>query len=157
MSAVGRAGHLIAEHHGAGRGKRILLVGHMDTVFEPSSPFQKFVRRGDMAEGPGVNDMKDGLAIMVSALRALQSAGALKDADVSIVLDGDEEDAGLPYSTSRADLIEAAGHTDVALEFEALANEDGHDLGTISRRGDVDWMLRTSAQSGRCVRIWRQL
>jgi glutamate carboxypeptidase len=148
MNSVGRAGHLLAEHHGAGSGKRILLVGHMDTVFEKDSPFQKFVRRGDTAEGPGVNDMKDGLAIMVSALRALQTAGALKDADISIVLDGDEEDAGSPLTTSRADLIEAGGHSDVALEFEALAHEDGHDMGTISRRGAVDWTLRTSAQSG---------
>jgi len=148
MNSVGRAGHLLAEHHGAGRGKRILLVGHMDTVFEKDSPFQKFVRRGDTAEGPGVNDMKDGLAIMVSALRALQSAGALKDADISIVLDGDEEDAGSPLTTSRADLIEAGGRSDVALEFEALSHEDGHDMGTTSRRGAVDWTLRTSAQSG---------
>ena len=61
MTEVGRAGHLIARHEGTGKGKRVLLIGHMDTVFEKDSPFQKFVRKGDMAEGPGVNDMKDGL------------------------------------------------------------------------------------------------
>ncbi len=148
MSAVGRAGNLVAEHPGAKGGKRILLVGHMDTVFEKDSPFQKFVRHGDQAEGPGVNDMKDGLAIMVSALRALHTAGALKNANVTIVLDGDEEDAGSPYTVSRADLIAAAAHSDVALEFEALASRDGHDMGTISRRGAVDWTLHTSAKSG---------
>ena len=148
MTAVNRAGHVVAEHHGAGRGKRILLVGHMDTVFEPDSPFQHYVRRGDVAEGPGVNDMKDGLAIMVSALRALQTAGALKNADVTIVLDGDEESAGSPQSISRADLVSAGAHADVALEFESLAHEDGHDMGTIARRSAVDWTLRTSAQSG---------
>jgi glutamate carboxypeptidase len=38
-----------------------LLIGHMDTVFEPSSPFQKFVRDGDTAVGPGTSDMKGGI------------------------------------------------------------------------------------------------
>ena len=79
MTAVGRAGHIVAEHKGSGRGKRMLLIGHLDTVFEKDSPFQKFERRGDTAEGPGVNDMKDGLSIMVAALRALQKAGALEE------------------------------------------------------------------------------
>jgi glutamate carboxypeptidase len=148
MSAVGRAGHLIAEHHGSGHGKRLLLIGHLDTVFETDSPFQRYQRRGNIAEGPGVCDMKGGLAIMVSALRALQTAGALQDANVTIVMDGDEENAGSPISASRADLIEAAKNADVALEFEALASEDGHDMGSVSRRGAVDWTLRSSAESG---------
>ncbi len=51
MDAVQRAGHLIAVHRGRPGGKRILLIGHLDTVFEPGSPFQKFVRTGDKAEG----------------------------------------------------------------------------------------------------------
>jgi glutamate carboxypeptidase len=154
MNAVGRAGHVIAEHHGTGHGKRILLVGHLDTVFEKDSPFQRYQRRGDTAEGPGVCDMKGGLAVMVSALRALKSAGALKDVNVSIVLDGDEENAGLPLSVSRADLIEAGKNADVALEFEPLASEDGHDMGSVSRRGDLDWTLRTSAKSGHSSEIF---
>ncbi len=154
MSATGRAGHVIAEHHGTGHGKRILLVGHLDTVFEKDSPFQRYQRRGDTAEGPGVCDMKGGLAVMVSALRALRSAGVLQNVDVTVVLDGDEENAGTPLSESRADLIEAAKHADVALEFEALANEDGHDMGTVSRRGAVDWTLRTSAKSGHSSEIF---
>ena len=107
MNAVGRAGHVIAEHHGSGHGKRLLLIGHLDTVFEKDSPFQRYQRRGNIAEGPGVCDMKGGLAIMVSALRALQTAGALQGANVTIVLDGDEENAGSPISVSRADLIES--------------------------------------------------
>lgn len=148
MSAVGRAGLVIAEHHTTGRGKRVLLIGHLDTVFELDSPFQKFVRRGAIAEGPGVNDMKDGLVIMISALRALRTAGALRAADVTIVLSGDEEDAGSPLRQARADMIEAAGHADVALEFEALATEGGHDMGTIARRSATSWSVRSSAQSG---------
>ena len=148
MSAVGRAGLVIATHHASGHGKRVLLVGHLDTVFEQDSSFQRFERRGNTAEGPGVNDMKDGLVIMVGALRALRTAGALEGADVTIVLSGDEEDAGSPLARARADLIEAAGHADVALEFEALATENGHDMGTIARRSATSWTLRTTAQSG---------
>jgi glutamate carboxypeptidase len=148
MAAVGRAGHLVAEHKGSGRGKRMLLIGHMDTVFEKDSPFQKYERHGDKAVGPGVNDMKDGLAIMVSALRAMRTAGTLKDATVTIVLSGDEENAGKPTSISRADMINAASRSDVALEFESLTQEDGHDMGSIARRSSTSWTVRTSAKSG---------
>jgi glutamate carboxypeptidase len=148
MPAVGRAGLVIAEHHVAGHGKHVLLIGHLDTVFEQDSSFQHFVRRGAIAEGPGVNDMKDGLVIMIGALRALHAAGALRDADVTIVLSGDEENAGKPHAQARADMIEAASHADAALEFEALATESGHDMGTIARRGATSWSVRSSAQSG---------
>lgn len=152
MVSAGRAGVVIATHHaanGAARaGKRILLIGHLDTVFELDSPFQKFVRRGTTAEGPGTNDMKDGLAIMVGALRALHGTGALANAEITIVLAGDEEDAGHPLALARADLIEAGAHSDVALEFEALATDNGHDMGTIARRSAIDWTVRTTAQSG---------
>lgn len=148
MTEVNRAGHLVAEHKGSGRGKRLLLIGHMDTVFEKDSPFQTYERQGDKAVGPGVNDMKDGLSIMVSALRAMKTAGTLKDATVTIVLSGDEESAGKPTSISRADMINAATHSDVALEFEALTQEDGHDMGSIARRSSTSWTVRTSAKSG---------
>ena len=148
MTSVGRAGHLIAEHKGSGRGKRLLLIGHLDTVFEKDSPFQKFERRGDTAEGPGVNDMKDGLAIMVASLRAMKKARTLSKATITIVLSGDEESVGKPLSVSRADMIRAASQSDVALEFEALAQEDGRDMGTISRRSSSTWTLHTTAPSG---------
>ena len=148
MTTAGRAGHVVAQHKGSGRGQRLLLIGHLDTVFELDSPFQKFVRRGEQAEGPGANDMKDGLAIMVSALRALKNARGLRDADIRVVLSGDEEDPGRPIAVARADMIEAAKHSDVALEFEALAREDGHDMGSISRRSSSSWKIRASAQSG---------
>src|SRR3954466_320580 len=54
-----RAGHLVADH--PGKGPRIILVGHLDTVFEPDSPFQKFQRVGDStAKGPRLIDIKRG-------------------------------------------------------------------------------------------------
>jgi glutamate carboxypeptidase len=148
MTEVGRAGHIVATHKGAGKGKRMLLIGHLDTVFEPDSPFQKYVRRGDIVEGPGVNDMKGGLVIMVSALRAMQSAGTLKDADITIVLTGDEERAGRPLSVSRKALIDAAKASDIALEFEGLAQENGKDMASIARRSSTDWSLTVTAKSG---------
>jgi glutamate carboxypeptidase len=148
MKEVGRSGHLVAEHAGSGNGKRMLLIGHMDTVFEPSSPFQKFVRHGDTAEGPGVNDMKDGLVIMVSALRAMKTAGTLAPARIIIVLSGDEEWPGDPAEVSRRDMREAGARSDVALEFEGLAQVDGRDMGTIARRGFTSWRVVASARSG---------
>lgn len=148
MAQVDRAGHVVATHKGSGKGKRMLLIGHLDTVFEPESPFQKYVRRGDIAEGPGVNDMKGGLVIMVSALRAMQAAGTLNDADITIVLTGDEERAGRPLPVSRADLINAAKVSDMALEFEGLAQEDGKDMASIARRSSTDWTLTVTANSG---------
>jgi glutamate carboxypeptidase len=148
MDEVGRAGHLVAEHEGTGSGQRMLLIGHLDTVFEKDSPFQAFERRGDIAEGPGVNDMKDGLAIMVAALRAMKEAGQLEPAHIRIVLSGDEEHAGRPIEVSRRDMREAAGRSDVALEFEALAQKDGRDMGSIARRSSTDWDLEVTAKSG---------
>ncbi|CAN7363186.1 M20/M25/M40 family metallo-hydrolase [Phenylobacterium sp. LjRoot164] len=148
MAQVDRAGHVVAVHKGSGKGRRMLLIGHLDTVFEPDSAFQKYVRRGDIAEGPGVNDMKGGLVIMVAALRAMQAAGALKDADITIVLTGDEERGGRPLSVSRAELINAAKASDLALEFEGLAQENGKDMASIARRSSTDWTLTVTAKSG---------
>lgn len=148
MQETGRAGHLVAERRGKGRGKRMLLIGHLDTVFEKDSPFQKFVRKGDKAEGPGVNDMKDGLAIMVAALRAMKSAGVLDAAHITIVLSGDEERPGRPISVARRDMRAAADRSDVALEFESLATKEGRDVGSIARRSSSGWSLQVSAKSG---------
>ena len=80
MSETGRAGHLVAVHRG--RGRNVLLIGHLDTVFEPDSPFQRFVREGDRATGPGIGDDKGGVVVMIAALRAMQAAGTLGEAKV---------------------------------------------------------------------------
>lgn len=148
MGEVGRAGHIVATHKGNGRGKRMLLIGHLDTVFEKDSPFQKFVRRGEKAEGPGSGDDKGGMVVMVAALRAMKAAGTLKDADIEIVLTGDEEDSGDPHSISRRDLIEAGKRADAALDFEGLAVVEGQDWGSIARRSSTSWTLKVTAKSG---------
>ncbi len=139
--AVKRAPSLLATHKGR-HGKRLLLIGHMDTVFEPAHPFQKFTRNGDQAAGPGVNDMKGGLVVIVGALRALHEAGALRDLNVSVFLTGDEEAAGDPVSESRKDLVAAAKVADAALSFEGLVVVDGLDFASTARRGSAQWTLR---------------
>src|SRR5690606_29441678 len=103
----------------AGDGPKVLLLGHLDTVFEPDSPFQRFERVGEhAARGPGVIDMKGGNVILVAALKALAQTGGLDGMHLVVVLTGDEETPGKPLATSRAALIEAAQGADVALGFE---------------------------------------
>lgn len=148
MKETGRAGHLIATHKGNGRGKRILLIGHLDTVFEPESPFQKFVREGERASGPGIGDDKGGIVVIVAAMRAMQAAGTLKNADIKIVLTGDEERTGAPLAIARRDLIAAGKWADVALEYENLAREDGKDTGTVARRSSTNWTLTATGRTG---------
>ena len=147
MTAVGRAGHLIATHTGRAGALRLLLIGHLDTVFEPDSPFQRFEREGQRAHGPGAGDDKGGLVVMLTALRAMSAAGTLDDANIEVVLSGDEESAGAPVTVARADLVAAGKRADVALDFEGLALEDGRDMGSIARRSASTFVLRTRGQS----------
>jgi len=156
MRETGRAGHIVATHRGNGQGKKMLLIGHLDTVFEPDSPFQRFERKGNRATGPGVGDDKGGIAIIVAALRAMHAAGTLKNADIVVVLTGDEEKTGAPLSIARRDLIEAGRWADVALEFEGLASENGQDFGTIARRSSTSWTLKTSGRTGHSSVIFQQ-
>ncbi|MEO7365958.1 MAG: M20/M25/M40 family metallo-hydrolase [Sphingomicrobium sp.] len=147
MTAAGRAGHIVARHKGNGRGKRILLIGHLDTVFERDSPFQHWVLRGAEAEGPGSGDDKGGMAVIVAALRAVKDAGMLKAADITVFLTGDEEDSG-PVEISRRDLIAAGRWADVALDFEGLVQLDGLDMGSTARRSSDEWTVTVKARSG---------
>lgn len=148
MRETGRAGHIVATHRGNGRGKRMLLIGHLDTVFEPDSPFQTFRIEGDRAIGPGVGDDKGGLVVIVAALRAMHAAGTLREADIMVVLTGDEERPGAPIEIARRDLIEAGRWADVALDFENLSVEDGRDMGVVARRSSTSWTLRTTGRTG---------
>lgn len=151
-AAFKRAGHLVAEH--AGTGPRILLIGHLDTVFEPDSPFQKLERLdGNKARGPGVIDMKGGDVIIVQALKALQAAGALKTMNVVVVMTGDEEDSGDPLSLARAPLIEAAKGADVAIGFEDGPGDPK--LAVTARRGTTGWEVRVKGTPAHSSQIFR--
>ena len=150
-TSFGRAGHLVADHPGTG--PRILLIGHLDTVFEPHSPFQKFERLSPTAaKGPGTTDMKGGNVVMIHALRALHSTGALKSMNLVVVLTGDEEAAGRPLSASRAALVEAARGADVAIGFE---DGDGDPkTAVIGRRGTTNWELRVKGKPAHSSQIF---
>ena len=145
-SPFNRAGHLIAEHKGKEKGKTVLLIGHLDTVFELSSPFQQFIPVNDSTvKGPGVGDMKGGDVIMIAALQALKKEGVLQDMNLIVVLSGDEELSGEPLSLARHDLMEAAKSADIAIGFE---DGDGKfETANISRRSSSDWELKVSGGS----------
>ena len=135
---VNRAGHLFAERKGKA-GKRLILIGHLDTVFEKESAFQPFTRKGKRATGQGVNDMKGGDVIALFALKALHEAGALENTSIIVAFTGDEEMPGLPTEISRKDLLEAGKRSDIALGFESA---EGLNTGTIARRGIGAWTLK---------------
>ncbi|MEZ4585036.1 MAG: M20/M25/M40 family metallo-hydrolase [Gemmatimonadales bacterium] len=152
--AWGRAGHLIAEWHGDGRGPRILLIGHLDTVFEKDSPFQAFQRiAGDSARGPGITDMKGGDVVMLLALRALKDAGLLDQLQITAVFTGDEEDSGDPIALARRDLIAAADWADVAIGFENGPPEPH--VAVVARRGSTSWVLRASGQASHSSQVFK--
>ncbi|MDZ7668858.1 MAG: M20/M25/M40 family metallo-hydrolase [Gammaproteobacteria bacterium] len=150
--AFGRAGHLIAEY--GERGPHLLLIGHLDTVFEPDSPFQRFERLDEhRAKGPGVTDMKGGNVVIVEALAALRAAGILEQMQVTVVLTGDEESAGEPLALARKSLLEAAQAADVALGFE---DGDGNPAtAVIARRGYSGWQLAVAATAAHSSLIFR--
>ena len=143
---MGRAGHLFAEIDG-GSGERVLLIGHLDTVYESDSPFQTFELLTDgKARGPGVADMKGGDVVILFALKALADAGALDHARIIVALLGDEEATGDPLSISRADLYDAARRSDAALGFEGGVG--GLNSATVARRGFTGWTLEVDATRG---------
>lgn len=148
-----RAGHLIAEH--PGQGPRLLLIGHLDTVFEPDNPFQRFERIDSThARGPGTTDMKGGDVIMVQALKALKARGALDRMSITVVLHGDEEHAGEPPALARGSLMDAARRADIAIGFE---DGDGDPrTAVIARRGYTGWRLRSTGTPAHSSQVFRE-
>jgi glutamate carboxypeptidase len=149
----GRAGHLVAEQPGTG--PRLLLIGHLDTVFEPDHPFQRFERLGpDAARGPGIVDMKGGDVIIVYALKALRAAGLLEGLALTVVFTGDEEQPGEPRSLARAALIEAARGAAAAIGFE---NGSGDPTRAVTaRRGFTGWTLTVTGKPAHSSQIFRE-
>lgn len=112
------ADHLLATK--PGNGTRLLLMGHMDTVFPPFAPFQDFRRDGDTIYGPGVADMKGGLVVMLYALKALDEAGDLDDMAITVLLNSDEEIGSL---SSRKFLEQQAREHDYGLVYESTGTD----------------------------------
>jgi len=154
-STFNRAGHLIAELHG-GKGPKLLLIGHLDTVFSANSSFQTFeqIANTQLAKGPGISDMKGGDIIILQALKALKAVGELADMNITVIMTGDEELSGNPLAKSKQALIEAAKWADIAIGFE---DGDGNPkTANISRRGAVDWHVSSHGVAAHSSQIFTQ-
>jgi glutamate carboxypeptidase len=150
-SAWQRAGHLVARH--SGTSPKLLLIGHLDTVFEADSPFQKFERLdANFARGPGICDMKGGDVIMLQALKALKSAGLLDAMNVTVVLTGDEEAPGRPLARAREALVAAAKGAAAAIGFENGDGDPAHAV--VARRGTTSWQLTVTSTTGHSSQIF---
>jgi glutamate carboxypeptidase len=104
-----------------GDGPRLLLIGHMDTVFPPETAAARPYRAtGDRALGPGVSDMKGGLLAGLHAVAALRQAGV--HPDLTFVANPDEE-IGSPFSTPRIRALVPSHDAALVLEC-ARANGD---------------------------------
>ena len=136
---MNRAGHVFGRKDG--NGKKFLLIGHLDTVFEIEDGSRPFESDGEVATGHGVYDMKAGNVIIVYALRALQEVGALTDIPIVVAYTGDEEKSGRPLSISRKEFIEAGKWADIALGFEEAMYFDDTDWATVARRSSSRWEL----------------
>ena len=152
--SIKRAGHLVASRRAAtssiksssNKGKRLFLIGHLDTVFEPDMPANPFTMLNDStATGQGVNDMKGGDIVVIMALQALEQAGLLKNTDITAYFTGDEEHAGYPREVTRADFINRAKQADIALAFEGASGLNSVATG---RRGASGWRLDVKAKTG---------
>jgi glutamate carboxypeptidase len=123
-----------------GDGPRLLLIGHMDTVFDPGTAAERpFRREGDQALGPGVTDMKGGLLAGFHALAALQAAGM--SPAVTYVCNPDEE-IGSPFSGPH--IRRLAGDHDAALVLEcARANGDI----VSARKGIADYHVEITGRA----------
>ena len=132
----------------ADAGRRVLLSGHLDTVFPPDSPFQH-IREVDSGtwNGPGVVDMKGGLVVMLEALRTFEQHPAASEIGWTVVLNTDEE-VGSPSSTPL--LQELAGKHEIGLVFEPALDETGTLAGARGGSANFDLVIRgKSAHAGR--------
>ena len=149
---VKRAGHFVATRTGT-KGKKLFLIGHLDTVFEKDMPFTPFTWLNDStATGQGANDMKGGDVLVLASLKALHELGYLKDRTITVYFNGDEESTG-NGTLSRQDFIARAKEHDIALAYETAQGFGG---ATIARRGASGWTLKTTGKQGHSSGVFGQ-
>ena len=148
-----KGGHLFASTKGSS-GLKILIISHLDTVFGESSSFQKFKRNGDIAIGPGVNDAKGGIVVILAALKALKMIGVLDQMQITVALMGDEEMAAIDPNgrPMRTHLINAGKEADIALGFEYAV--ESINKATIARRGHTVWTIEVLGKGGHSSKIF---
>jgi glutamate carboxypeptidase len=127
---------------------QLLFTGHMDTVFAPDHPFQDvFWRDEGVLGGPGVADMKGGLAVLLAALKAVEESPFFATFGYEVVINSDEE-VGSPGSAAL--IAEAARGKRAALTYEPSALPDGTLAGARPGSGNFSLIVRgRSAHAGR--------
>ena len=127
---------------------QLLFTGHLDTVFAANHPFQTLRWLDDgVLNGPGVADMKGGIAVMLAALRAVEGSPLADSIGYEVVLNSDEEVGSL---ASAALIAQAARRKRAALTFEPSALPDGTFAGARPGSGNFDFTIRgRSAHAGR--------
>ena len=149
---VRRAGHFVATRTGT-KGKKLFLIGHLDTVFEKDMPFTPFTWFNDStATGQGANDMKGGDVLVLASLKAMHELGLLEDRTITVYFNGDEESTG-NGTLSRQDFIARAKTHDLALAYETAQGFGG---ATIARRGASGWTLKTTGKQGHSSGVFGQ-
>lgn len=149
---VNRAGHFVATRKGS-KGKKIFIIGHLDTVFEKDMPFTPFTWLNDStATGQGANDMKGGDVLAFASLKALDELGLLDDRTITVYFNGDEESSG-DEEISRKDFLARAKEHDVALAYETA---QGFGTVTVARRGSSGWTLKTSGKQSHSSGVFRE-
>lgn len=149
---VNRSGHFVATRKGT-KGKKLFLIGHLDTVFEKDMPFTPFTYLNDStATGQGANDMKGGDVLVLASLKALHVLGLLEDRTITVYFNGDEESSG-NAELSRKDFIERAKQHDIALGYETA---QGFSTVTVARRGAGGWTLKTSGRQSHSSGVFGQ-
>jgi glutamate carboxypeptidase len=127
---------------------QLLLTGHMDTVFAADHPFQetRFLEDG-VLNGPGVADMKGGLAVMLAALKSIERSRAADRIGYEVVINSDEEVGSL---ASAKLLVQAAQGKRAALTYEPAALPDGTLAGARPGSGNFSFVVHgRSAHAGR--------
>ena len=127
---------------------QLLLTGHMDTVYGADHAFQETSWLEDgVLGGPGVADMKGGLAVMLAALKATENSGLADRIGYEVVINSDEE-VGSPASAAL--LAQAAQGKVAALTYEPAALADGTLAGARPGSGNFDFVVKgRSAHAGR--------
>jgi glutamate carboxypeptidase len=127
---------------------QLLLTGHMDTVYAADHPFQETRWAEDgVLNGPGVADMKGGIAVMLAALKAVEASPAADRLGYEVVINSDEE-VGSPASAAL--LARAAQGKKAALTYEPAALPDGTLAGARPGSGNFAFVVRgRSAHAGR--------
>lgn len=151
MDREGRENEVAHGHHLVVRvrpeaARRVLLTGHMDTVFAVDHPFQTLTDLADgVLNGPGTADMKGGIAVMLAALQALEASGSTLGYDVMI--NSDEETGS---ASSAALIAELARGKLAALTYEPAALPDGTLAGARPGSGNFSFAIAgRAAHAGR--------